>query len=230
MDDCIEIAPSIMSGDFGFLADCAKSLENAGANAIHIDIMDGHFVKNLTMGPSIVAAINRNTDLFLDVHLMMYNPFDYIEKFIEAGADRISFHFEATEDCKEVLEYIKKSGVEASLAFCPETSADLIIPYLTHADQLLLMTVDPGFAGQSFQERVLEKIRYIHGLCKKAQIASPKNPKHPYPIQVDGGINPETAKLCYKAGATRFVAGSYVFSQKDVATGVKNLQNALVSN
>src|SRR3990167_9190215 len=136
----ILIAPSILSGDFGYLADAAKRAEDAGADLLHVDIMDGHFVKNLTLGPRALQSINKATSLFLDVHLMMYNPFDYVERFIEAGADRITFHFEATEEVEETLAYIRKCNVKAGLAFSPETSESMVLKYLEKCDLILLMT------------------------------------------------------------------------------------------
>src|SRR5271169_1532796 len=144
----IKIAPSILAGDFGCLAAEAKRAEEAGADALHVDIMDGHFVPNLSLGPKAVAAINKSTKLFLDVHLMIYNPFDYVERFVEAGADRVVFHFESTEDVDETLEYIRKCGVKSGLAFCPETSHEMIPKYADKCDLILLMTVHPGFGGQ----------------------------------------------------------------------------------
>jgi len=212
----ILIAPSILSGDFGKLADEAKRIEDSGADAVHVDIMDGHFVPNLTLGPKACAAINRSTDLFLDVHLMMYNPYDYVERFVEAGADRITFHVEVTEEVGETLEYIRKCNVKGGLAICPETTAEVLPEFLNKCDLVLLMTVHPGFGGQAFMPEVLEKIRYTKDAIDKCGLD--------VHIEVDGGIDDKTAKQCVDAGANVLVSGTYLFGDDDMKSKVSLLR------
>ncbi len=231
----IKVYPSILSGDFGRLAEEAKRIEQAGADGIHIDIMDGHFVPNLTLGPKAVAAIKRSTSLFLDVHVMIYNPYDYVEAFAQAGADRITFHFEATEDVEETLRFIRKCNIEAGLAFRPETSFSMIPKYLDKCDLILIMTVSPGFGGQSFMPEMLEKVKMTREYCDRYRIRQggivakeslPADSFPPFNIQVDGGINRETAKACVQMGANVLVSGDYLFKQPDFGKGIQLLRNS----
>jgi len=226
------IEPSLLSGDFGKLSEEAIRVEQAGADAIHIDVMDGHFVRNFALGPKAVSAVNRVTDLFLDVHIMIYNPFDYIERFVEAGADRITFHVEATEDVEETLAYIRKCNVEAGLAFCPETTLSIIPKYLDKCDLILLMTVHPGFGGQTLIPSVFEKIQFTRETIDKLNIRKAgktivENPESepPFNIQVDGGITDKTAKQCVEMGANVLVSGTYLFGAPDMSRRIEILRS-----
>lgn len=226
----IEVVPSILSGNFGHLADEAKRIEEAGADAIHVDIMDGHFVPNLTLGPKALAAINKATDIFLDVHIMIYNPFDFVERLVESGADRITFHLEATEEVEETINFIHKCNIEAGLAVCPDTSFSMIEKFIGKCDLLLLMTVHPGFGGQAFNPEVLEKIRLTRETCdrlhiRKNGVQDPSDQLPPLTIQVDGGINVQTAKECVEAGANSLVSGSHLFSQPDLKKAIAELKD-----
>ena len=213
----VKIHPSILSADFGRLAEEARRVEEAGADAIHVDIMDGQFVPNLTFGPKAVAAINRATPIFLDVHCMIYSPYEHVEAFVAAGADRITFHLEATEDVEETLQFIQRCGIQAGLAIRPETSLSLVERYLPICDLLLVMTVNPGFGGQKFMPEMLEKV--MEARERSIQIGRTLD------IQVDGGIQPETARQCIAAGANVLVSGDYLFKQPDLARAIEGLRN-----
>ncbi len=226
----ILIAPSIFGGDFGRLGDEAKRAEDAGADRLHIDIMDGHFVKNLTLGPRAAEAIRRSCNLFLEVHLMMYNPFDYVEAFAKAGANLITFHLEATEDIDETIDFIRKCNMQVGLAICPETSATLLLKYLEKVDLILAMTVNPGFGGQKFIPEVLEKVAFLRDTCNQLRIGAhgkvfPADATFdPLDIEVDGGVIPETAAQCIQAGANVLVAGSYLYKHPQMKDGIQTLK------
>jgi ribulose-phosphate 3-epimerase len=211
----IKISPSIFAADFAKLGEEARRLE--AADAIHVDIMDGNFVPNLSLSPKALAAINRSTDKFLDVHIMVYNPFNYVEDLVKNGADQITFHLEATEDIEETIEYIKKCNVKVGIALCPETSDSLVLKYLDKIDTLLLMTVQPGFGGQKFMPEVLEKIAFAKKIKDQMHLK--------FDIQVDGGIDDKTAPLCIEAGANNLVSGTYLFAgDGDISKKINSLR------
>ena len=219
----LRICPSVLAADFACLADEVRRSEAAGADCLHIDIMDGHFVKNLSMGPAIVSAINRSTNLPLHVHLMMYNPFDYVDRFVEAGADILSFHFEATEDIEETLLFIRRCNIQAGLALNPETPASFLPRFLPLLDAIVVMSVQPGFGGQGFLPETVEKLQEIRQYVDSEK----REPSQgPISIAVDGGVTLETARLCAKAGATTLVSGTSLFSAPDMAKAIAAMRNA----
>ncbi len=210
----IIVSPSILSADFANLERDIKAVENAGADWIHVDVMDGHFVPNITIGVPVVKSIRKITKLPLDVHLMIENPEKYVEPFVKVGADIITFHYEAAgEKSREILKMIKSFGVKAGISIKPKTSPDEIFNLLTTADMVLVMTVEPGFGGQSFMADCAEKIPYLKNNSPQNMI-----------IQVDGGINAETAKVCTRLGANSLVAGSYVYKSDDIKTAIDSLR------
>lgn len=204
----IKVAPSILSADFSKLGDDIKAVVDHGADYIHIDVMDGHFVPNITIGPLVVKAIRPLTDLTFDVHLMIENPDKYIREFAEAGADIITVHVEACPHLHRTIQLIKEQGKKAGVVLNPATPIETIQHVLADIDLVLIMSVNPGFGGQSFIHSVLPKIEALSAMIKEKNLS--------VEIEVDGGVNPETARLCEKAGATVLVAGSAIYGKKDI--------------
>jgi ribulose-phosphate 3-epimerase len=207
----IMIAPSLLSADFSRLAEEVRDVEKAGCDALHIDVMDGHFVPNLTIGPLVVSAIRKVTKLPLDVHLMIDTPSRYIAEFRKAGADWITVHVEAEKDVSGTLQEIKKLGAKAGLSLRPKTSVETILPYLRELDLVLVMSVEPGFGGQSFMPEMMEKVKVLR-------------PKFPGLISVDGGIGAGNASQALEAGADILVAGSAVFGKSDRVKAVQEFR------
>ena len=198
----IKIAPSILASDFGALRNDVIAIEKAGADWVHIDIMDGHFVPNLSMGPDTVKAIRGESGLFFDCHLMVSDPKMFVEPFVKAGADLVCFHAECVENLDELIDYIHSFGVKAAVAIKPATSEEVLFPVLHKLDMVLVMSVVPGFGGQKFMGEVLDKVRNIRSHEHGKNID----------IQMDGGINAQTGALAAEAGVNVLVAGSAVFA------------------
>ncbi|MCK4307239.1 ribulose-phosphate 3-epimerase [candidate division WOR-3 bacterium] len=206
----IELAPSLLSCDFSKLKQEIHTIEDAGCDVLHLDIMDGHFVPNITFGPVVIKGIRKLTKLPLDVHLMIEHPENWITQFASAGADWISFHPEATDDAGKVIELIKKQGKLAAIALNPDTPLEVVEPYLQELDFVLVMTVNPGFGGQSFIPEPLEKV----------EILSQKGVR----VEVDGGIKLENVERVVKAGAQIIVSGSGIFKTEDPGATVRKFK------
>ena len=213
----IKISPSALACDLTKMGEELFEISKAGADMIHLDVMDGVFVPNSSFGLAVLESLRKKSDMFFDVHLMITKPEKYIERYItECGADLITFHLEATDVCDECLETIKKYGKKAAISIKPKTPIEAVYPYLDRCDMILIMTVEPGFGGQSFMPDMLSKVKSLRAEIERRGLN--------VDIQVDGGINSETAKLAVSAGANVLVAGSAVFKAVDRKAAIEALR------
>lgn len=214
----VKIAPSILSADFAKLGAEIQEVEAAGADWIHVDVMDGHFVPNITIGPLVVEAIRPVTKLPLDVHLMIENAEQYVETFAQAGADYITVHVEASPHLHRTIQMIRNAGAKPGVVLNPHTPIEAILPILSEVDLVLFMTVNPGFGGQAFIPEVLDKVSALRAIID--------DKGYDIDIEIDGGINEETIQDAVRAGANVFVAGSAIFNKEDRAKALQGIRAA----
>lgn len=213
----IKISPSILSSDYGRLSYELQRMEQGGADMIHVDVMDGHFVPNITLGAPVVKSIRKETDVLFDVHLMISDPLKYLPDFVKAGADIVTFHLEAGCDADAVIDAAHAAGVKVGLAIKPDTPARAVFPYLPKLDMVLVMTVEPGFGGQGFIYEMLPKVKAVRAELNRLGLDTD--------VQVDGGINEDTVTLAGRAGANVFVAGNAIFSKPDAKEAIAQLRS-----
>ena len=214
----IYIAPSLLAADFSNLAQDIERIRQAGANYLHLDVMDGVFVPNISFGPPVIESIRKKTKLFFDVHLMIKHPQRYIDNFVKAGADSITIHYESTSRPRDAIMKIKDHDVKAGIAISPNTPYEAVLPYLDIVDMVLVMTVEPGFGGQPMIPETLQKVRAIKNYVDEHEIK--------VDIEVDGGITAENVHLALKAGANVIVAGSAIFRSKTPSKVIKQMREA----
>ena len=212
----VKISPSVLASDLSNLATEVAEIEKAGAELVHLDVMDGVFVPNMSFGMPVIEALRKHSKMFFDVHLMIVNPEKYAKRFIDAGADLVTFHYEACEDSEKLLDEIHEAGAKAAISIKPATAAEEIYHLIPKCDMVLVMTVEPGYGGQKFMPDMLEKVSKIRAEAERLG--------QDLDIQVDGGINPETAKLAVAAGANVLVAGSSVFNAQDRRAAIDALR------
>lgn len=218
----IQIAPSILSADFRCIEKEVQAVQNAGADRIHCDVMDGNFVPDLTFGPMVIEAVKKCVSIPLDVHLMISEPHKHVKQYCESGADILVIHAEECKNMPHVIENIKKCGIKAGITVNPDVSLQLIFPYLDMVDQVLIMTVYAGSAGQKFIPQMLDRIKTVSDEIKNRNLR--------IDLEVDGGINNQTAAKCIKNGANVLVAGSYIFNESNYKVQIEKLRNATVDH